>query len=87
MLQLANLTRIERRTLCEELAELMARETVVCSSREQQEWLVAKAWSSASGRTKKKTRHSGPRQKIDWADIRVIFEDLGAVLPQKNPTR
>ena len=84
MLQLANLTRIERRALCEELAELMARETALCNSREQQEGHVAKAWSSASGKTKKKTRHSGPRKKIDWADIRTIFEDLEAVLLQQD---
>lgn len=84
MMQLANLTMAERRRLCNELAGMMERETVSHNSREQQDWLVAKAWSSAIGKTKTNARHSGPRRKVNWPDIRAMFEGPSATSQNRS---
>ncbi|MDH4764179.1 hypothetical protein OMP44_14915 [Pseudomonas sp. CBMAI 2609] len=72
----SNLTLDERQALAEMLADLMGRETTFCISREQQDWLVAKAWSAATGKTRRAHRRSSFGNKVDFEKIRLMFSKL-----------
>lgn len=72
----AELTLDKRRTLAEKLAEVMDREIAICNTREQQDWLMAKAWSVSVGRTRHTHRRSAPRNPTDWDKIRAVLADM-----------
>lgn len=67
------MTAPERRNACDDVAELMGREEVICYSRNQQAWLVAKAWTKAAGRKKTNARHCGTRRLSSSEQIRAIL--------------
>ncbi|WP_158897037.1 MULTISPECIES: hypothetical protein [unclassified Pseudomonas] len=66
----------DRDHLCEQIANLMGRDIVISNTVEQQGWLLAKAWASAVGRTKRTLRHSGPRRAANMEQIRAILAEV-----------
>ncbi|WP_146750251.1 hypothetical protein [Pseudomonas sp. RIT411] len=66
----------ERDNLCEQIADLMGRDIVISNTAGQQDWLLAKAWASAAGRTKRSLRHSGPRRPPNIEQIRAILAEV-----------
>ncbi len=58
--------------LCETLQELLDREVVLCNSSMQREWLVAKAWSLATG-SKAQPYRSNSRSKNRLAQATKIL--------------
>ncbi len=73
---LADLPSDERDHLCEQLADLMGRDIVISNTVGQQDWLLAKAWAAAAGRTKQNLRHSGPRRTANMEQIRAILAEV-----------
>ncbi|WP_145012250.1 hypothetical protein [Pseudomonas oryzihabitans] len=66
----------KRDCLCEQIADLMDRDIVVSNTVGQQDWLLAKAWAAAAGRTKRNLRHSGPRRAANMEQIRATLADV-----------
>jgi|GEM_PF-3483223 len=73
---LADLPSDERDNQCDLIADLMGRDIVISNTVEQQDWLLAKAWASAVGRTKRTLRHSGPRRTVNMEQIRAILAEV-----------
>lgn len=66
----------ERDNLCEQIADLTGRDIVISNTAGQQDWLLAKAWAAAAGRTKRTLRHSGPRRAPNMEQIRAILAQV-----------
>lgn len=75
-LTLSNPVWTERSEICERIADLMGREILLCDTHQQQDWLIAKAWSVSVGKDRRSHRHSSPRRQVDWAKIRTILLGL-----------
>lgn len=69
------LEHVERQEICENIRALTDQETVICIYRMQQEWLLAKAWSIATGSTGI-VRGSGCRSKDNLERARRILSGL-----------
>lgn len=66
---------VERQAIFEKIRSLTAQETIICNYRMQQEWMLAKAWSIATGSTGI-VRGSGYRSKDNLERARKIFAGL-----------
>lgn len=66
---------VERQEICENIRALTDQETVICIYRMQQEWLLARTWSIATGSTGI-VRGSGCRSKDNLERARRILSGL-----------
>ncbi len=66
----------ERQAICATIRDLMGRETMLCNTSAQSEWLVAKAWAASAGSVTKYGRKFGARKKLGWERIRAILAEV-----------
>jgi hypothetical protein len=76
LLEAGELTRYERQAICETVMDLIGRETSLCNSSAQRQWLIAKAWATAVGVTSTQGRSFGPRSRVSWDRIRAILAEV-----------
>ncbi len=76
ILEFGELSPEDRQAICETIRELIGQETLLCHSRMQREFLMAKAWSTAAGGMNLRGRKFGARKKMSWDRIRAILAEL-----------
>ncbi|MFT0179084.1 hypothetical protein ACMSIO_01325 [Pseudomonas benzopyrenica] len=75
LLESGELSDDESKVICEMIRDLIGQKTLACTTPMQQDWLVAKAWSVATGKTGF-VRGPNSRSTDNFARVRKMLSEL-----------